>query len=46
MQDNQGDKLGNVLPGTVVEASSNNDIFIVTQSALKGCVRYGKDSVI
>lgn len=34
----QGDKLGNVLPGTVVENSLlNNDFYTVTQAALQGC---------
>ena len=36
----RGDKLGNVLPGTIVENSSkNNDVFVVTQSALQGTCR-------
>ena len=32
----KGDRLGNVPPGTVVEASPDKDIFLVSQSALQG----------
>ncbi|KAH0555907.1 hypothetical protein GP486_006150, partial [Trichoglossum hirsutum] len=35
----QGDKLGNVLPGTVVENSALNDIFLVAHPGLQGTVR-------
>lgn len=35
-----GDKLGNVLPGTIFEASADQkDVFLVSQSALQGTVR-------
>ena len=35
----RGDRLGNVLPGTCVEAGKDQDFFLVSQSALQGCVR-------
>ncbi|KAI9666996.1 MAG: hypothetical protein M1829_005603 [Trizodia sp. TS-e1964] len=35
----RGDKLGNVLPGTVVENASDNDIFLVAHPGLQGTVR-------
>ncbi|KAI9783161.1 MAG: hypothetical protein M1816_001483 [Peltula sp. TS41687] len=35
----RGDKLGNVLPGTVVENSPNNDIYLVAHGGLQGTVR-------
>ncbi|KAL9116391.1 MAG: hypothetical protein Q9187_007083, partial [Circinaria calcarea] len=38
-QGERGDKLGNVLPGTIVEASREQDVFLVSQSALQGTVR-------
>lgn len=35
-----GDKLGNVLPGTIFEASANpKDVFLISQSALQGTVK-------
>lgn len=35
-----GDKLGNVLPGTIFEASATpKDVFLVSHSALQGTVR-------
>lgn len=41
----QGDKLGNVFPGTVLE-NSKKDFFLVSQSALQGTVRPCHYSVI
>ncbi|KAI9821210.1 MAG: hypothetical protein M1827_003944 [Pycnora praestabilis] len=41
-----GDKLGNVLPGTVVENSVSNDIFLVAHLGLQGTVRPTRYAVL